>query len=272
MTDRRAREDLLGQKKAELGSLLAAPQPDYAAISGKQAEINRFAPDAYATPSAFKQAVAHGQRLRGSQRTAGEMTGAEVSGKLRDAAAKLPPESPRAQKLARDAALVESQQRLLDMTVKELAREQEQTPMDADRVRDLEQRASGLKQEIARAAEPIVIGEILGSTMPADRPGPERLSEAAAASGANLGMLEDHVSHAKDADGKVKAACKYGGRIAMAEFLGGSAALERADRAPDRRVREEPDGRLRGPARDDPAGHVPPLRGADRSHRRRRPQ
>ncbi len=107
------------------------------------------------------------------------------------------------------------------MTVKELAREQEQTPMDADRVRDLEQRAAGLKQEIAKAAEPIVIGEILGSTMPADRPGPERLSEAAAASGANLGMLEDHVSHAKDADGKVKAACKYGGRIAMAEFLGG---------------------------------------------------
>src|SRR5262249_3820749 len=56
---------------------------------------------------------------------------------------------------------------------------------------------------------------------PADMTGPQRLSEAAAASGANLGMLEAHVEHAPDLDGKVKAAAKYSGRIAMAEFLGG---------------------------------------------------
>src|SRR5689334_23495509 len=36
-----------------------------------------------------------------------------------------------------------------------------------------------------------------------------------------MGMLEDHVHHAKDLDGKVKAAAKYAARIAMAEWLSG---------------------------------------------------
>jgi hypothetical protein len=219
--DRMAREELLGQKKGELGNLLAAPEPDYGAIMRKQAEINWFAPDAYATPSAFQQAVAHGQRLRGTAKTAGEMSGAEVSTKLREAAGKEPAGSPRAQKLARDAALVESQTRLLDMTLKELASEQQRTPMDGDRVKELENRASGLKKAIAKFAEPIVIGELLGTTMPSDKPSADRLSQSAAASGANLGMLEAHVGEARDVDGKVKAAAKYAGRIAMAEFLGG---------------------------------------------------
>ena len=219
--ERAARETLLAQKKGELGGLLSSPDPDFAAIAAKQSEINWFAPDAYATPSAFKQAVAHGQRLKGSARTAAEMSGTEVAGKLRDAAGKLPADSPRAKQLARDAARVESQQRLLEMTNRELRAETEKSPMDGPRVDELQGRANSLREAIARAAEPIVIGELLGSTMPADKPGPERLSESASASAANMGMLESHVAHAKDVDGKVKAAAKYAGRIAMAEWLGG---------------------------------------------------
>jgi hypothetical protein len=221
VVDRMAREDLLGQKKAKLADQIAAPTPDHAAITRTQSEINWFAPDAYATPSAFQQAVAHGQRLRGTKQAASEMTGKDVAAKLREAAATLPPDNPRAQRLAREAALVESQQRLLDMTVKELATEQDRTPGDPGRIKELEQRSDGLRKEIEKAAEPVVVADILGSTMASDRSSGERLGEASSASAANLGMLEAHVASAHDVDGRVKAASKYAGRIAMAEFLSG---------------------------------------------------
>lgn len=220
---RAARDAILAAKKAELAGLLAHETPSFDAVARKQSEINWFAPDAYATPSAFKQAVAHGQRLKGSARTAAEWKAPEIAAKLRDAAKRLPPDHPRAQKLQLEANRVESQQRLLDMTLRELqgAQGNEAGPPDPARIKDLENRAKGLRDEIAKAAERIVIGEILGETAPTDKPGPERLAEAAAASGANIGMLESHVKGAKDLDGKVKAAAKYAGRIAMAEFLGG---------------------------------------------------
>lgn len=218
---RAARESILGSKKGELGPLTAGEPPNFEAIARKQSEINWFAPDAYATPSAFKEAVAHGQRLKGTARTAAEWKATEVTSALRDAAAKLPPDSPRAKALELEGGRVESQQRLLEMTVKELRELQDNAPVDKARSADLQTRAKGLQDAIARSAEPFVIAGILGETMPAGRPGPERLSEAAAASGANLGMLEAHVAHAPDLDGRVKAAAKYGGRISLAEFLGG---------------------------------------------------
>src|SRR6185369_4191378 len=87
-----AREELLGQKKGELSKLLEGKPPNAAEIARKQAEINWFAPDAYATPSAFKQAVAHGQRLKGSARSTAEWTGNDVAAKLRESAGKLKPE------------------------------------------------------------------------------------------------------------------------------------------------------------------------------------
>ncbi len=217
----RAREKILAAKKSELSGLLGAATPSYDAVARKQSEINWFAPDAYATPSAFKQAVAHGQRLKGTATPAAEWTGGQVAGKLREAAAKLPPEHPQAKQYLREAGRVESQQRLLEMTVKELTQIQDSPPVDIARVKDLEARAKAQRDAIAHAAEQLVVAQILGETMPAGRSSAERLSEAAAASGANMGMLESHVAHAKDVDGKVKAAAKYAGRIGMAEFLGG---------------------------------------------------
>ena len=271
--ERAAREALLGQKKGELGQLMGDPAPDFQKIAEKQAEINWFAPDAYATPSAFKQAVAHGQRLKGTATTAGEMPGADIAKRLREAAAKHPPDSPEAQRLTRDAARVESQQRLLDMTVKELAAEQQKSPMDAARVKDLEDRISGLKDAKAKVAEPLLVADILGTTMPVDKPSGQQIAESAAASGANMGMLEAHVAHAKDIDGQVKAAAKYAGRIAMAEFLG----------------RLKPDlsstigkllgdfiqgrwGMLRGHVAADHAGHVPQVRQGHRPDQGRGPR
>jgi hypothetical protein len=226
---RKAREALLNEKKARLGDLMKGEPPNYRQIAEKQAEINWFAPDAYATPSAFKQAVAHGQRLKGTAKATSEWTGGDIATKLRERAGRLPESDPRAQKLRADANRAESQQRLLDMTLKELssAREQELAEREhgpsaaGARVQELEARADGLREAIHRTAERTLIAEILDITNPADQPGPERLTQSAAASGANVGMLEDHVKHATDIDGKVKAAAKYAARIAMAEFLSG---------------------------------------------------
>jgi hypothetical protein len=218
---RTARDEILGRKKGELGGLVAGGAPNMDAVARKQSEINWFAPDAYATPSAFQQAVAHGQRLKGAAKPAAEWKGAEVSGKLREAAAKLPKEHPQAKAYELEAGRVESQQRLLEMTVKELKEVQENAPVDAERVKALESRAKGLSDAIAHSAEQLVIAQILGDTMPAGKPSADRLSQAAAASGANMGMLEAHVEHGKTIDDRVKAAAKYAGRIAMAEFLGG---------------------------------------------------
>ncbi|MEO8272455.1 MAG: hypothetical protein ABI620_00135 [Chloroflexota bacterium] len=218
---RAAREALLAAKKGDLGKLLAGEPPNPAEIARKQAEINWFAPDAYATPSAFKQAVAHGQRLKGSARTAAEWTGADVAAKLREQAGKLAPDDPRGQKLRRDAGLAESQGNTLEAIQKDIRAAQDNAPVDIAKVKDLEAYADGLRKSLAKAAEPFVIADLLGLTSPADMPGPQRISEAAAASAANLGMLEAHVKHAPDIDARVKAAAKYSGRIAMAEFLGG---------------------------------------------------
>lgn len=216
-----ARDEILNRKKNELGGLVGGGPPNMDAVARKQSEINWFAPDAYATPSAFQQAVAHAQRLKGVAKPAAEWKGAEVSSKLREAAAKLPPEHPQAKQYELEAGRVESQQRLLEMTVKELSEVQDNAPVDGERVKTLESRAKGLSDAIAHSAEKLVIAQILGDTMPAGTPSSDRLSQASAASGANMGMLEAHVEHAKTIDEKVKAAAKYGGRIAMAEFLGG---------------------------------------------------
>ncbi len=229
--ERIAREAILGVKKAELGNLLGGEPPNYGEIAKKQAEINWFAPDAYATPSAFKQAVAHGQRLKGTATTAARMTGPEVVGKLREQARKLPEHDPRGQRLTKEANLVEQQQRLLDMTLAELKtarddmlREQEHgPPISGERVQQLEQRAAGLREQILRAGERLLVAEILEITAPADQPGPERLMQSAAASAANVGMMEAHVAHGPDVDAKVKAAAKYAARQTMAEMLAGRA-------------------------------------------------
>ena len=200
---------------------MAEVPPNHEAIASKQAEINWFAPDAYATPSAFKQAVAHGQRLKGTGRMAEEWTGSEVAAKLREAAGRLGADDPKAGKLRADAQLVEDQGRLLESTSRELKAAQAEAPMDAARVNELQRRASQLKEVIASRAEKIIIAELMGETAPTDKPSAERLSESAAASGANMGMLHDHVRHASNIDGKVKAAAKYAARIAMAELLSG---------------------------------------------------
>lgn len=227
--ERIAREAILGAKKGELSSLLAGQPPNYEAIARKQSEINWFAPDAYATPSAFKQAVAHGQRLKGTARDAATMKAVDIAASLREKAAKLPEQDPRARRLESDARLVESQQRLLEMSLAELKTAQEQMLAEqehgpaaaGERVRELEARAAGIREAIARSAERLLVADILEITAPADQPGPERLTQSAAAAGANMGMLEGHVRHAKDVDGQVKAAAKYAARIAMAEMLAG---------------------------------------------------
>ena len=218
---RAAREELLTTKKNELSELSSRRPPEIEKITAKQAEINWFAPDAYATPSAFKQAVAHGQRLKGAGRLASEYTGPEVAAKLREAAGRLAPDDPHAARLREDAKLVEDQQRLLDSTLSEQKALQNEAPMNAERVDDLGRRADRIREAIAARAEKVVVAEIFGETAPSDRPSGARLSESAAASGANMGMLEDHVRHAADIDSKVKAAAKYAARIAMAEMLSG---------------------------------------------------
>lgn len=219
--ERVAREAILGEKKQQLADLMAAKPPNHDAIARKQAEINWFAPDAYATPSAFKQAVAHGQRLKGTAKSTAEWTGHDVAAKLRESAGKLAPDDPRAAKLKREASLAESQQSTLSEIEKDLKKAHDNAPPDVAAVRELEAQANGLRKEIARAAERVAVAEILDLTTPADQPGPERIAEAAAASAANVGMMESHVSHAKDIDGKVKAAAKYAGRVLMAEMLSG---------------------------------------------------
>ena len=218
---RAAREELLKTKKDQLSELMNTDQPDIRKITEKQAEINWFAPDAYATPSAFKQAVAHGQRLKGSARASADWTPKEVATKLREAAGRLKPDDPQAAKLKADADLVDNQSRLLESTLREHKALVAESPMNAERVNMLERRAAQLREAIADRANKVMIAEIMGETAPSDRPSGERLSESAAASGANMGMLEDHMAHAPDLDGKVKAAAKYAGRIAMAEFLSG---------------------------------------------------
>jgi ribosomal protein L17 len=218
---RAAREELLQTKKNELADLMNTDKPDVGKITRKQAEINWYAPDAYATPSAFKQAVAHGQRLKGSARASAEWTPKEVATKLREAAGRLKPDDPQAAKLKADADLVDSQSRLLESTLREHKALVAESPMNAERVNQLERRAAQLREAIADRANKVMIAEIMGETAPSDRPSGERLSESAAASGANMGMLEDHMAHAPDLDGMVKAAAKYAGRIAMAEFLSG---------------------------------------------------
>jgi hypothetical protein len=221
---RAAREELLATKKRELSELSAQQSPDLEKITAKQAEINWFAPDAYATPSAFKQAVAHGQRLKGAGRSASEYTGPEVAAKLREAAGRLAPDDPHGSRLRDEAKLVEDQQRLLDSTLSEQKALQNEAPMNAERVDDLGRRADRIREAIAARAEKVIVAEIFGETAPpasGEKPSTSRLTESAAASGANMGMLEDHVRHAPDVDGQVKAAAKYGARIAMAEMLSG---------------------------------------------------
>src|SRR5262249_39659372 len=110
----RAKEKDPEAKKGQDANLTKGAPANLKEIAKKQAEINWFAPDAYATPSAFKQAVAHGQRLKGSARTAAEWKGSEVAAKLREQASKLPPDDPRAQKMQREAGLAESQGNTLE--------------------------------------------------------------------------------------------------------------------------------------------------------------
>lgn len=219
--ERIARDQILAAKKQELAGLLKTDAPNHDAIARKQSEINWFAPDAYATPSAFKQAVAHGQRLKGTAKSTAEWTGQDVAAKLRESAGKLKPDDPRAQQLKREASLAESQQSTLTEIEKDLKRAQENAPVDQAAVKELEAQANGLRKAIAKAAERVAIAEILDLTTPSDQPGPERISQAAAASASNTGMMEGHVKAAKDIDGKVKAAAKYAGRVAMAEMLSG---------------------------------------------------
>jgi hypothetical protein len=111
---RAAREELLATKKNELSELTSHENPDIEKVTAKQAEINWFAPDAYATPSAFKQAVAHGQRLKGA---GGRRASTPLGGraKLREAAGRLAADDPHGGRLREDAKLVEVQQRLLDI-------------------------------------------------------------------------------------------------------------------------------------------------------------
>ena len=218
---RAAKEHILGQKKQKLGELMGAQNPDVKAITELQAGINWFAPDAYATPSAFKQGVGHGQRLKGTASAAEQMSPKEVATKLREAASKVKPDDPRGAKLKADAELVDSQAQLLDATLREHRQLVAEAPMNAKKVSQLEERAARLRDSIADKANALMIAELMQETAPSDRPSADRLIESAAASGANQGMLEDHVRHAGDIDGMVKAAAKYAGRIAMAEFLSG---------------------------------------------------
>jgi hypothetical protein len=72
-----ARDLLLAAKRRKLAELFGAPKPDLPAILRLQAEIRWFTPGAYATESAFTQAVQHGQARKGAGRASAAAAGRE---------------------------------------------------------------------------------------------------------------------------------------------------------------------------------------------------
>ena len=224
-----AREELVGAKKAELAELVAKAPPDLDAIALKQAEILWFEPDAYATSAAFDQAVAHGQRLRAAASTAQGIEPKSVVADKEAAAQQLEATKPDAAgtKAARSAAdLAARQLRLLESARAEREREARQTPVDTDRVAELDRRIAGLEETFSGYATQKVISNLMDATMGANLTSAERLAQAAAAASSNLGMMADHVKHATGIDAALKAAAKYGNRIVLAEMLGGVGTMD----------------------------------------------
>jgi hypothetical protein len=97
--------------------------------------------------------------------------------------------------------------------------------MNAERVDDLGRRADQIARPSLARAEKVLVAEIFGETAPppdGQRPSTKRLTEFGGGFGREPGHCSrEHIRHAADLDGQVKAAAKYAARIAMAEMLSG---------------------------------------------------
>ncbi len=192
---RMAREQIVAAKRERLAELAAAQPPNFAEIARLQSEILWFEPEAYATRSAFEQAVAHGQSLR----AAGAESGSEaVRGSIDQQRARL--EELRAASPRDEAAI-----RRAEVDLAHLERQLEAGRWPEEAVQ------ADIEAIHEREAE-----RTRGRT-PADA-----LAHSAGAASANFGMMVSHIEAAGDnLSAAIKAAGKYGGRILRAEHIAG---------------------------------------------------
>ncbi|MBE7519801.1 MAG: hypothetical protein HS107_11225 [Thermoflexaceae bacterium] len=200
-----AREQIVAAKRERLAELAAAQPPNFAEIARLQSEILWFEPEAYATRSAFEQAVAQGQALRAAGAESGSEALRENIGQQRARLEELRSASPRD-----EAAIRRAEE---DLAYLERQLEAGRWPEEAVRS-DIE---TIQEREAARTR---------GRT-PADA-----LAHSAGAASANFGMMVGHIEAAGDnLAAAVKAAAKYGGRILRAEHLAGVEASSPETRA-----------------------------------------
>jgi hypothetical protein len=184
---RMAREDVVKKKRAELAREMGRESPDLKKVLRLQSDILWFEPDAYASRAAIDQAVG-GQ----SMRAAGTKT-------------------PRNQQI--DANL--------ESITQQLKTERKNEQPDTAKIATLEDQARKLQdqrhEDVAADLKALADARTARGSGASQLTADNKLSNAAGVASANLGMMKDHIRHAADLDGRVKAAAKYGARIMQAE-------------------------------------------------------
>lgn len=184
---RTAREAVLKKKRSELAREMGKEPLNLKKVLRLQSDISWFEPDAYAARAAIDQAVG-GQTMRaaGSKSPRNQAIDAQLESIVQqlDTARKNP--QPDGETIASLKAQADA---LLDQR-------------HADTEADLKALADA---QHARGVGDTQLGQ------------QHKLSNAAGTASANLGMMKNHIRHATDLDGQVKAAAKYGSRIMQAE-------------------------------------------------------